>query len=359
MFGYIYINEQELKLREYTTYRSFYCGLCQELHHRYGRRAQMVLNYDTTFLAILLTGLYEPETLFEEKRCLPHPVHRHAMAQNDAVSYAADMCVLLAYQKARDDWEDEHKLSGKTLSALLKSSYEKIAASYPRQSKAVEENIHLLHEVEREWSDQQKGTLCAADRAADLDYVAGLTGNFLAELFVWKEDIWQDDLRQIGFYLGKFIYLMDALEDIGKDCKKGNYNLFAAIMTSGNISENGVPGSLSSGETAFDDEGSALSGKSVLDGDASGEGVSGSPVPGGTALDLCKNLAEDIWQEPAKTEIQKVLTAMMTEASRAFERLPVLEYAPIIRNILYSGVWCKYAALQEKAGRQKDSSHDS
>lgn len=326
MFGYIYINEQELKLREYTTYRSFYCGLCQELHHRYGRRAQMVLNYDTTFLAILLTGLYEPETLFEEKRCLPHPVHRHAMAQNDAVSYAADMCVLLAYQKARDDWEDEHKLSGKTLSALLKSSYKKIADSYPRQSKAVEENIHLLHEVEKAWSDQQKGVGCVSDRAADLDYVAGLTGNFLAELFVWKEDIWQDDLRQIGFYLGKFIYLMDALEDIGKDYKKGNYNLFSVLLTSGDIS---------------------------------GNGESGSAASGNTAPDSGTNLTEAIWQEPAKTEIQKVLTGMMTEASRAFERLPVLEYAPIIRNILYSGVWCKYSALQEKAGRQKGGGHDS
>lgn len=359
MFGYIYINEQELKLREYTTYRSFYCGLCQELHHRYGRRAQMVLNYDTTFLAILLTGLYEPETLFEEKRCLPHPVHRHAMAQNDAVSYAADMCVLLAYQKARDDWEDEHKLSGKTLSALLKASYKKIVDRYPRQSKAVEENIHRLHEVEKEWNDQQKGAGCASDRAADLDYVAGLTGNFLAELFVWKEDIWQDDLRQIGFYLGKFIYLMDALEDIGKDYKKGNYNLFSVLLTSGDISGYGVPGRASSGAAAFDDKGIALSEKSASGGTASGDGASGSTAPGNTAPDMSPNLAEGIWQEPAKTEIQKVLTGMMTEASRAFERLPVLEYAPIIRNILYSGVWCKYSALQEKAGRQKDSGHDS
>ncbi|MCD8104903.1 MAG: DUF5685 family protein [Lachnospiraceae bacterium] len=287
MFGYIYVNEQELKLREYTTYRSFYCGLCQELHRRYGRRAQLVLNYDTTFLAILLTGLYEPETLFEEKRCLLHPVHKHSMAENDAIGYAADMCVLLAYQKAQDDWEDERKVSGRTLSALLKSSYEKIAAEYPRQSKAVEENICLLHETESAWRDGK----ATSGTTTDLDYVAGLTGNFLAELFVWKDDLWQDDLRQIGFYLGKFVYLMDALEDIDKDRRRGNYNIFTAI---------------------------------------------GSP------------------SDPLNEETQKILAGMMTEASRAFERLPVLEYAPIIRNILYSGVWCKYSALQEKAGRRSN-----
>jgi len=296
MFGYVYVNEQELKLREYTTYRSFYCGLCQELHRRYGRRAQMVLNYDTTFLAIVLTGLYEPETITEEKRCLPHPVHRHPIAKNDAISYAADMCVLLAYQKGMDDWEDEHKVSGRTIAALLGSSYQKIAAAYPRQVKAVEENIRLLHEAEAGWKDGRKPD----GLSADIDYVAGLTGNFLGELYVWKDDIWQDDLRQIGFYLGKFIYLLDAVDDIEKDRKRGNYNVIEAVFRSNGIPEN-----------------------------------------------------EDIWKEPYKSEIQKILTGMMTEASRAFERLPVLEYAPIIRNILYSGVWCRYAALRDKDGKKK------
>ncbi|MCC8137718.1 MAG: DUF5685 family protein [Clostridiales bacterium] len=313
MFGYIYVNEQELKLREYNTYRSFYCGLCQELHRRYGRRAQMVLNYDMTFLALLLTGLYEPETLFEEKRCLPHPVHKHAMARNDAIGYAADMCVLLAYQKGLDDWDDEHKVSGRTISALLKSGYERIREEYPRQAKAVEENIRLLREVEETWKGTSEDQENAFGKACptDIDYVAGLTGNFLAELCVWKEDIWQEDLRQIGFYLGKFIYLLDAVEDIEKDRKHGNYNVFAA----------------------------------AIDADAK-NGTSGDEAAGADT--------GDIWEEPRRGEIRKILNSMMAEASRAFERLPVIEYAPIIRNILYSGVWCKYSVMEEKVGRRKE-----
>ncbi|MCC8068006.1 MAG: DUF5685 family protein [Clostridiales bacterium] len=311
MFGYIYVNEQELKLREYTTYRSFYCGLCQELHHRYGRRAQLVLNYDTTFLSILLTGLYEPETVFDEKRCLLHPVHKHQMACNDAIGYAADMCVLLAYQKALDDWEDERKASGRILASMLHSGYDRIAGEYPRQTKAVEDNICRLHEVETAYRDGRE----SPDAQSDIDYVAGLTGNFLAEIFVWKDDIWQDDLRQIGFYLGKFIYLMDALEDIDKDKQRGNYNVFSATL---------VRGAQPDGESHSTD----------------GNGQ----VPAETG----------IWDESHREKIQKILTGMMTEASRAFERLPVLQYAPIIRNILYSGVWCKYSVLQEKAGQKKE-----
>ncbi len=279
MFGYIYVNEQELKLKEYTAYRSFYCGLCRNLHLRYGRTAQMMLNYDLTFLALLLTGLYEPETRQEERRCVPHPARRHPMVANAAIDYAADMCVLLSWQKLRDDWADERKLARRAAAARLHSAYRKLAKIYPRQAKALEENIHALHEAE------QSGL-------RDIDTVSGLTGQFLAEIFVWKEDAWEQDLRTMGFYLGKFIYLMDALEDREKDAKRGNYNLFS--------------------QAGF------------------------------------------IWGTDREKEIEAILTDMMAKAARAFERLPVLEHAEIIRNILYSGVWCKYAALRARTEKKAD-----
>ncbi len=284
MFGYIYVNEQELKLKEYTAYRGFYCGLCRNLHLKYGRTAQMMLNYDLTFLALLLTGLYEPETQQEQRRCVPHPVHRHLMAGNAAVDYAADMCVLLSWQKLRDDWEDERSLARRAAAARLHPAYRRLADAYPRQTKALEENIQALRAAE------QGGVY-------DIDAVSGLTGKFLAEIFVWKEDAWARDLRTMGFYLGKFIYLMDALEDRKKDAKRGNYNLFA---------QDGV-----------------------------------------------------IWGTGREKEIEAVLTDMMAKAARAFERLPVIEHAEIIHNILYSGVWCKYAALRAQAQRKNESDQDS
>ena len=150
MFGYIYVNEQELKLKDYTAYRSFYCGLCRNLYQRYGRTAQMMLNYDLTFLAILLTGLYESETKVEERRCILHPLNRHKSAENDAISYAADMCVLLSYHKLKDDWTDEHSIIGASGAALLKKSCKELMQRYPRQGKAIEENIRLLGEAEKE-----------------------------------------------------------------------------------------------------------------------------------------------------------------------------------------------------------------
>ena len=61
MFGYIVINQSEMKFKEYDVYRSYYCGLCQSLKERYGVLGQLSLNYDMTFILMLLTGLYEPE----------------------------------------------------------------------------------------------------------------------------------------------------------------------------------------------------------------------------------------------------------------------------------------------------------
>lgn len=274
MFGYIYVNEQELKLREYTAYRSFYCGLCRNLHQRYGRTAQMMLNYDLTFLAILQNGLYEPETVLEEHRCIPHPMKKHPMICNEAISYAADMSVVLSYQKLMDDWEDDHNYMRRAAAQLLKSDYQKLREQYPRQTGAVEENIRLLREAER-----------AGHR--EIDYAAGLNGRYLAEIFVWKEDVWQEELRNMGFYMGKFIYLMDALEDAEKDRKQGNFNVFADYGP--------------------------------------------------------------IWGTEQELQIREILMSMMTASARAFEQLPVLENAEIIRNILYSGVWGRYVIMQKRA----------
>ena len=82
MFGYIGIHKPELKIREYEAYQAGYCGLCRSLKERHGRLGQMTLRYDMTFLAILLTGLYEPETGTGNRRCPAHPIRRSPYRRN-------------------------------------------------------------------------------------------------------------------------------------------------------------------------------------------------------------------------------------------------------------------------------------
>ena len=90
MFGYIIVNKAEMKFREFDVYHSFYCGICRELKRKYGVCGQISLSYDMTFLAILLTGLYEPQTRAGKCKCIAHPFESHGTRNNIYTEYAAD-----------------------------------------------------------------------------------------------------------------------------------------------------------------------------------------------------------------------------------------------------------------------------
>ena len=83
MFGYVTINKPELKIKDFDTYQSFYCGLCHSLKTNYGRLGQATLSYDMTFLALLLSGLYEPETTLDSHGCIVHPLSKHPTSKNE------------------------------------------------------------------------------------------------------------------------------------------------------------------------------------------------------------------------------------------------------------------------------------
>lgn len=211
MFGYITICRPELKVKEYDTYRAYYCGLCHSLKERYGQVPRLTLSFDMTFLAILLSGLYEEEHRQSCGRCLLHPMQKHCRIQNACTDYAADMNILLSYYDLADDWIDDRNMKSLTMARILKKKVKKIRKNYPRQAQAVEQYVHNLSRLELEKSN-------------DLDAAAGLTGRMFGEIFVMREDLWSPSLRRLGFFLGKFIYLMDAWEDLPKDLVSGSYN---------------------------------------------------------------------------------------------------------------------------------------
>ncbi len=273
MFGYINVNRKELSEENQQIYQSYYCGLCQELKEKYGAKGQVLLNYDMTFLIVLLTGLYEPEDRTERFTCALHPTRKRTASGNEITGYAAAMNVLLAYHNLVDDWKDEKKYTRRTMAGMLRRDYGKIRQEYPRQTEAVERYMESLAGYERE-------------NESNIDLVAGLTGEMLGEIFAWKQDEWYSELKTLGFYMGKYIYLMDAYEDLDKDEKHGSYNpLIKLRRDSGNDFET-----------------------------------------------LCRLM----------------MTSMMAECAKSFERLPILLHADILRNILYSGVWTKYEYLQLK-----------
>ncbi|MGF7100357.1 hypothetical protein M2141_002484 [Lachnospiraceae bacterium PH5-48] len=211
MFGIVVGNKNELTTEELARYRSVYCGLCQSLKSRYGQIERLTLNYDMTFLALLLEGLYEEDEREKEIRCLAHPTKKQVVIANEFIDYAADMTILLAYYKAEDDIADEGKVAAKVLKKLLHKDFLAVARIYPRQAECVKTSLEELSKIEK----SPTGTP---------DEAVNLSGRMLSEVFVYKEDFWADTLRDIGYELGRFIYLADAALDYEKDKKEKSYN---------------------------------------------------------------------------------------------------------------------------------------
>ena len=224
MFGYVTVNKPELKIREFERYQAFYCGLCRSLGKRHGAVGRLTLTYDMTFLVLLLTSLYEPKTEEVEGRCLVHPAKKHRMLFNEISGYAADMNILLCHDHLEDDWRDERKLGGLLGMKVFAGKKKKVAGRYARQAGVIANSLEQLAERER-------------NNCENLDEAARPFGTLMGELFVWKEDSFQEILRSFGFYLGKYIYLLDAYVDLEEDRKKGCYNPFVKMAASEDFDE--------------------------------------------------------------------------------------------------------------------------
>ena len=270
------VNKRDLRFREFDEYRGYYCGLCQTLKKRFGVAGQLTLSYDMTFLVMMLTSLYEPVNNCEKKRCIAHPMQKQCCISNEYTEYVADMTVLLSYYKCQDDWVDEKKLFKKIYGNILRNKSKKQREFYKQKEQVVFENLQKLSEAEARFDE-------------DLDVVSGYFGNILAELFVVKEDEWSDNLRKIGYYLGKYIYIMDAYDDLEKDIKKGTYNPFVEKMHN---------------TDSFD------------------------------------------------YLVKEILTMMAAECAGEFEKLPLIDNVEILRNILYSGIWTKYDFVKAKRSKK-------
>ena len=218
MFGHVTASIRELDKEAEKRYGAVYCGICRRIRIQSGQVARIGLSYDMAFLALLLMSLYEPEETAGDKACSLHPIRKRPWVDNRFVQYAADMNVALGYYNFLDDWEDDGKYSAKLLAGQFGKHLPEIQKRYPRQCEAIETCIRQLSRLEK-------------DGCSNPDEPASCFGQLMGELLTYEEDLWAPTLRQMGFYLGRFIYLLDAALDYDKDAKKGKYNPYLAMGT--------------------------------------------------------------------------------------------------------------------------------
>ena len=208
-------DKPELKIREYEIFRGYYCGVCKSIKNNYGQIPRFTLTYDSSFLALLLDSMSKKEVNISIERCIAHPVNKRKVIKNSIfVDYASDMNIILAYLKVKDDWNDERKIYAFPAMLALKKAYKKVYKKYNEKCSRISDSLKKLNDLEKR-------------KSSSLDEVSILFGKVMEEVTdcpYIEDDNQRKALKWIGYNIGRWIYILDAYDDIEKDIKNKSYN---------------------------------------------------------------------------------------------------------------------------------------
>lgn len=277
MFGYIMPEKPELKIKEFEIYRAYYCGVCKAIGKRHGQLKRLTLTYDAAFLAMLLCSLLDIKTSLKRERCMVHPAKKSFVTYNEIIDYSSDINIILAYNNIKDKWDDDKSKAAFMGMAALKRVYKKLMVEYPGKCAIINERLEQLSRLEKQ-------------NCSSIDAAAEPFAKLMEEVLDYEklDDNTRQALRWMGYNLGKWIYLIDAFDDLEDDVKSSSYNpLVSHFKFDGNI--------------------------------------------------------EDIsnFKNKIKSQVEFILLYCLGEASKAFELMGAKENRGILENILYMGMLSK------------------
>ncbi|MGN0571823.1 MAG: DUF5685 family protein [Candidatus Fimenecus sp.] len=221
MFGYVKVCKPELRVREYEEYKAVYCTLCKTLGKEYGLLSRVLLSYDATFYVLLRDCALQAEMpCYKKGRCRFNPLKKCGYCENPPESYreAAALTVLMSYQKVLDNIADGKgfkKFAARLCKPFLHGKYKKAKERYPFFAEQIEAAMQNQAALETE-------NCISVDRAAEPSAKA------LEMLF--SHGIENDDNRRVvarvAYCVGRWVYLIDAYDDMRADLKNGSYNPF-------------------------------------------------------------------------------------------------------------------------------------
>ncbi|MDR0852822.1 MAG: DUF5685 family protein [Clostridiales Family XIII bacterium] len=294
MFGYVVPAKNELRVREYEIYGAYYCAICHSIRDRYGQIPRLLLSFDSVFLALVYGSVFDLEERLDTFRCFVNPAKKkHVLVSNASIDYAADVMLALGYFKLKDDKEDEGGVLASVGEAYLRRIYARIAGGSFRSAEGnLTERLGAFEGFLAEISSLEKAGEC------DVDKVAEPFGLLMAEVFDFPDEDGvlslgtKEALRKIGYHLGRWIYIIDAVDDLDEDILMGRYNPLRA----------GVVGQ----------------------GQGHGQGLDCGSEPAMTGL--------------AMTGLGVSLRLDLSEIAAGVSRLPLLANKEIIENIVYVGM---------------------
>ncbi len=206
IFGYVTPLKPELKIKEYDVFRGYYCGVCTALG-KLNYPSKYVLNYDLTFLALFLSSIEYGSNVPRKRFCV-YNMRRVSYFENPYVEYAAAMNVVLNNRKLIDDYNDDGNVFSLLASKILKL---RSVEQFKEKIDIIDKNLAEISSLERE-------------RSGDIDKMSHLFGKVTEEIFNILDGKSGEILRFIGYNLGRWIYVVDAFDDLVDDVKKDKYN---------------------------------------------------------------------------------------------------------------------------------------
>lgn len=220
MFGYVTPLKGELKVKDFGRFKCYYCGLCCHIKKQFGNIPRLSLNYDMTFLGLLLDALNPDEVEVASHRCILHPTKKKVVISNNkAVSYAAYINISLFYYKLVDDVQDDKLLKSKIFASVLNPYRKKFPKSVLKIDNEIKMYLNELSTLENSKSFSSLDEIC--DPFSKL--VGTVFKNYPYEL-TDDSDTLRDTLYTLGYSIGKWIYLIDALDDLKKDLEDKKFN---------------------------------------------------------------------------------------------------------------------------------------
>lgn len=217
MFGYVKPFIPELKICEYDAYKSVYCGLCGQLGKSFGPIARLSLSYDFTFLSMLYFAVSGEEAHISTRRCYVNPLRKTpCLDESEALRFGADIAAIMLYYKLLDNISDGGffgKIGWSLLRPLASSAYKKAAAARPEAESIIRESVERQAGIE-------------ARDCSSLDEAADPTADAMSKLcgLIPADDRTRRVLTRFGYFLGRYSYLCDALDDLESDLRHGGYN---------------------------------------------------------------------------------------------------------------------------------------
>ena len=233
MFGYVYPFKPDLKIRYYNTFKSYYCSLCHEIKKNYGNIPRVSINFDTTFMAILLDSFSTVKHNIEKKTCLIHPVEKKFIIKNNpSINYASHITIILAHNKIIDDINDENNLFSKIIFPISNKYMQKLPREFDEIKEIIFKNLNNLKNLE-----MSNKKLSIDEFSHPFGTITKNIFNFYAKINNFNEK-YLHYLENIGYNLGKWIYIIDAFNDIEKDFKNKSFNPIFNLDNSTVLSKN-------------------------------------------------------------------------------------------------------------------------